>query len=48
MNPTVQPLVMRVVVLAYIVLVMIVVEINNQLEREKFKWVTGRTKEINL
>ena len=40
MNPTVQPLVMSVVVLAYIVLVMIVVEINNQLERE-IKWVTG-------
>lgn len=44
MNPTVQPLVMRVVVLAYIVLVMIVVEINNQLERE-IKWVTGLMRE---
>jgi hypothetical protein len=44
MNPTVQPLVMRVVVLAYIVLVMIVVEINNQLERG-IKWVTGLMRE---
>ena len=44
MNPTVQPPVMRVVVLAYIVLVMIVVEINNQLERE-IKWVTGLMRE---
>ena len=45
MTPTVQPLVMRVVVLVYIVLVMIVVEINNQLERG-IKWVTGQMKGI--
>ena len=35
MNRTVQLLVMRVVALAYIVLVMIVVEINNQIKKER-------------
>jgi hypothetical protein len=34
MSHTVQLLVMRVVALAYIVLVMIVVEINNQIKKE--------------